>query len=162
MPKCPISSTRVLFKLMILRPQGEQTATRDMGTVLIPQNVSHHQGRMSITILGWFPSISQGGDYKTVTENVIWSWNHIYQGSCGPHGVHMVLVGPRWALCWIHEPCYQGCFYLYPKWELVTVRRVFTRYKHILYFHMTLWCSPRDYFIGNAQDSYSWYHIINY
>ena len=25
------------------------------------------------------------------------------------HGAHLGLVGPRWAPCWPHEPCYQGC-----------------------------------------------------
>ena len=25
------------------------------------------------------------------------------------HGAHLGPVGPRWAPCWPHEPCYQGC-----------------------------------------------------
>ena len=31
-----------------------------------------------------------------------------YQGSRGPHGAHLGPVGPRWAPCGPHEPCYQG------------------------------------------------------
>ena len=31
-----------------------------------------------------------------------------YQSSCGQHGAHLGPVGPRWAPCWPHEPCYQG------------------------------------------------------
>ena len=29
----------------------------------------------------------------------------------GQHGAHLGPVGPRWAPCWPHEPCYQGCHY---------------------------------------------------
>ena len=31
------------------------------------------------------------------------------QSSWGQHGVHLGPVGSRWAPCWPHEPCYQGC-----------------------------------------------------
>ena len=31
------------------------------------------------------------------------------------HGANMGPVGPRWALCWPHEPCYQGKL-----WDAVT------------------------------------------
>ena len=31
-----------------------------------------------------------------------------WQGSRGPLGTHLGPVGPRWAPCWPHEPCYQG------------------------------------------------------
>ena len=31
------------------------------------------------------------------------------QASQGQHGAHLGPVGPRWAPCWPHEPCYQGC-----------------------------------------------------
>ena len=34
------------------------------------------------------------------------------QSSLDQHGAHMSLVGPRWAPCWPHEPCYQGCYNL--------------------------------------------------
>ena len=30
------------------------------------------------------------------------------QRSWGQHGAHLGPVGPRWAPCWPHEPCYQG------------------------------------------------------
>ena len=30
------------------------------------------------------------------------------QSSWGPHGAHLGPVGPRWAPCWPHEPCYRG------------------------------------------------------
>ena len=34
-----------------------------------------------------------------------------YLGGWGQHGAHLgPPVGPRWAPCWLHEPCYQGCF----------------------------------------------------
>ena len=28
----------------------------------------------------------------------------------GQHGAHLGPVGPRWATCWPHEPCYQGLY----------------------------------------------------
>ena len=31
-----------------------------------------------------------------------------YQGSRSPHGDHLGPVGPRWAPCWPHKPCYKG------------------------------------------------------
>ena len=40
------------------------------------------------------------------------------QSSWGQHGAHLGPVGPRWAPCWPHEPCYRGmrshpmCIYL--------------------------------------------------
>ena len=30
------------------------------------------------------------------------------QSSWGQHGAHLGPVGPRWAPCWPHKPCYQG------------------------------------------------------
>ena len=38
-----------------------------------------------------------------------------WQGSLGKHGAHLGPVGPRWAPCRPHEPCYQGlhCSYYY-------------------------------------------------
>ena len=35
------------------------------------------------------------------------------QSSCGQHGAHLGPVGPRWAPCWPHEPCYQGHHFQY-------------------------------------------------
>ena len=32
-----------------------------------------------------------------------------WQGSWGQYGAHLGPVGPRWAPCWPHEPCYKGC-----------------------------------------------------
>ena len=34
---------------------------------------------------------------------------HWGSDSRGQHGAHLGPVGPRWAPCWPHEPCYQGC-----------------------------------------------------
>ena len=31
------------------------------------------------------------------------------ESSWGQHGAHLGPVGPRWAPCWPHKPCYQGC-----------------------------------------------------
>ena len=34
------------------------------------------------------------------------------KSSCGQHGARLGSVGPRWAPCWPHEPCYQGHVYI--------------------------------------------------
>ena len=31
-----------------------------------------------------------------------------YNPNTKVHGAHLGPVGPRWAPCWPHEPCYQG------------------------------------------------------
>ena len=28
----------------------------------------------------------------------------------GQHGAHLGPIGPRWAPCWLHEPCYEGIY----------------------------------------------------
>ena len=33
-----------------------------------------------------------------------------WQSSWGQHGAHLGPVGPRWAPCWSHKPCYQGVY----------------------------------------------------
>ena len=43
--------------------------------------------------------------------------------SWGQHGAHLGPVGPRWAPCWPHEPCYQGLAFLlsfieWPPWQV--------------------------------------------
>ena len=48
----------------------------------------------------------------------------------GQHGGHLGPVGPRWAPCWPHEPCYQGSHTphnlnsLEPGWEMFMLRRL--------------------------------------
>ena len=37
-------------------------------------------------------------------------YNPRKQSSCGQHEAHLGPVGPRWASCWPHGPCYQGLF----------------------------------------------------
>ena len=46
------------------------------------------------------------------------------QGSWGQHGAHLGPVGPRWAPCWSHKPCFQGIVFsvshftpLQPLWK---------------------------------------------
>ena len=41
------------------------------------------------------------------------------QSPWGQHGAHLGPVGPRWAPCWPHEPCYQGMYaFIWPKKRL--------------------------------------------
>ena len=41
-------------------------------------------------------------------ENMHKSYPPRWQSSWGQHGAHLGPVGPRWAPCWPHEPCYQA------------------------------------------------------
>ena len=57
-----------------------------------------------------------GAKYRDETNLTLDThWNLIVtciprsQSSLGQHGAHLGPVGPRWAPCWPHEPCYQGC-----------------------------------------------------
>ena len=34
------------------------------------------------------------------------------RSSWSQHWAHLGPVGPKWAPCWPHEPCYQGCHYM--------------------------------------------------
>ena len=43
----------------------------------------------------------------------------------GQHGAHLGPVGPRWALCWPHEPCYQG-----------RLAKEFTGHYKLLYYYL--------------------------
>ena len=43
-------------------------------------------------------------------NEVMYRNNPRKQSSWGQHGAHLGPVGPRWAPCWPHEPCYQGCY----------------------------------------------------
>ena len=87
--------------------------------------------------------------YGTWVYGISWSlWLEFYvpillnmcnprsQSSWGQHGAHLGPVGPRWALCWPHEPCYHGCCWIFltaswnkrlgsnVKWRVVCVREV--------------------------------------
>ena len=39
-----------------------------------------------------------------------WCTSPRLQSSWHQHGTHLGPAGPRWAPCWPHESCYQGCF----------------------------------------------------
>ena len=43
-----------------------------------------------------------------------------YQSSWGQHGAHLGPVGPRWAPCWSHEPCYQRPYWAYHSLTLLS------------------------------------------
>ena len=43
------------------------------------------------------------------------------------HGAYLCFVGPRWAPCWPHEPCYQGSFMIVlstSTWRVIHIRQV--------------------------------------
>ena len=48
--------------------------------------------------------------HLTVLRYIRW-WHPRQQSSWGQHGAHLGPVSPRWAPCWPHEPCYQGCWH---------------------------------------------------
>ena len=56
--------------------------------------------------------------------------------SWGQHGAHLGLVGPRWAQCWPHEPCYQG---------MITPVQLMLQWKLRV---ISIKCKPCDCFMG--------------
>ena len=51
------------------------------------------------------------GQFGSICNDFTLPWRHPrLQSSWGQHGAHLGPVGPRWAPCWPHEPCYQGYF----------------------------------------------------
>ena len=46
-----------------------------------------------------------------VSWNILW-YQPRWQSSWGQHGAHLGPVGPRWAPCQPHEPCYQGIHFV--------------------------------------------------
>ena len=56
----------------------------------------------------------------------------------GPPGAHLGPVGPRWAPCWSHEPCYQGRFQNYaPSHEAIFPASRFTDRFAEIYPHVS-------------------------
>ena len=67
--------------------------------------------RQTIICIWWSiggPNLSELSWHVTKYD-LIWSLPR-YQSSWGQHGAHLGPVGPRWASCWSHEPCYQGIY----------------------------------------------------
>ena len=48
----------------------------------------------------WMYIAYQSPLFQLPTQQSLW----------GQHGAHLGPVGPRWAPCWSHEPCYQDMF----------------------------------------------------
>ena len=52
-------------------------------------------------------------NHTNITHLTLWwvciGYDPRWQSSWGQQGAHLGPVGPRWAPCWSHEPCYQGC-----------------------------------------------------
>ena len=70
-----------------------------------PMTVAEHK---SDTELKKMPHISSLWVSYMVSIGRIWVELSRQQGSWDLHGAHLGPTGPRWALCWPHEPCYQG------------------------------------------------------
>ena len=90
----------------------------------------------------------------------LWSGDAIWRNRCGltlthswgQHGAHLGPVGPRWAPCWPHEPCYQGCCLNIPShclnqwWPIISV---------------ALWHSPESDVTGSDQAIKLWNEFEN-
>ena len=65
----------------------------------------------------------------------------------GPTWAHLGPVGPRWAPCWPHEPCYQGC-----SWHVSSVVVAWTK----------LWLLSCNHLIstGGIPTSFRWHLSI--
>ena len=50
----------------------------------------------------------------------------------GPTWAHLGRSGPRWALCWLYEPCYLGC-----KAKILQIRKTYLIQRNVqLYVHL--------------------------
>ena len=54
------------------------------------------------------------------------------QGSWGQHGAHLGTTGPRWAPCWLHEPCYLGMNHKH--FPLTINMMHISKFRHILFY----------------------------
>ena len=71
-----------------------------VGTLILCYVYTHiPQGCFSGTVTISWPSASEGILKNKLPRS---------QGSWGQHGAHLGPIGPRWAPCCPHEPCYQG------------------------------------------------------
>ena len=76
------------------------------GTKPLYQSMTTQFAHMSLS----FRESNEANDHSTIM-----SLQHPrQQSSWGQHGCHLGPVGPRWAPCWPHEPCYQGSL---PNWS---------------------------------------------
>ena len=48
-------------------------------------------------------------DAQEVVSKQLCPDSNVHGADMGPTGGP---VGPRWAPCWPHEPCYQGCYFV--------------------------------------------------
>ena len=84
-----------------------------------------------------------------------------WQSSLGQHGSHLGPVGPRWAPCWPHDPCYQGSQALL-RWPLVpALFDCCYGISKLLYLLLFLRCNYSPMYITSAvvEVGYGW--IIN-
>ena len=75
----------------------------------------------------------------------------IFHNSLGQNGAHLGPVGPRWAPCWPHEPCYQGCYssttLILDRHYQATERRDIVHTRHKVFNMMTIMAVKMPYFI---------------
>ena len=62
------------------------------------------------------------------------------QGSWGQHGAHLGPIGPRWAPCWHHEPCYLGS---HQQWMVID-NHWCCRVHHNIYYTSTVMRTIHD------------------
>ena len=68
----------------------------------------HHKGPV-MRSFGVFLVVSMDKQFNKEPFSNDLGYHPREQGSWGHHGAHLGPAGPRWAPCWPHEPCYQGC-----------------------------------------------------
>ena len=73
-------------------------------------NALHYPPKKLLLITGGFSAqMANEADTCPCHDAIMSSGNPWWQGSRGQHGAHLGPVGPRWAPCRPHEPCYLGC-----------------------------------------------------
>ena len=103
---------------------------------------------LKISSVTWWPFSPGGDELINVDKMGPWCWGLKRSQRTkfmGQHGAHLGPVGPRWAPCWPHEPCYQGSMpLLLMSWLLVSTSHQQPWY-YMCRIHRSLPCLRKDF-----------------
>ena len=106
----------------------------------------------------WSVDVFKGCSIKCDQTILIWEYPR-KQSSWGQHGAHLGPVGPIWAPCWPHEPCYLGCLDEIMKMNKgllkMTRFRVCERLPYTSFVNMVVWKRSSAVRIASKQDKWT-------
>ena len=90
-------NNHVIITSCIRCVKGYGTNGADVHKIWIWYKINSWHNRVYVCEIRFLTSVSEVADYLC---------RHFPDSKV--HGAHLGPVGPRWAPCWNHEPCYQG------------------------------------------------------